>query len=117
MAKKLAFQQRLGDGGTVDRNERILLPGAGVVDSTGDDVLAGAALAQDQDRQVGAGDALQSATQGDDGGAVADNAGAEARLAIQFIVAAHQSFAFADIGERGDRLLGERLERGHVRGA
>ena len=57
VAEQLALQQRLGDGGAVQRQERRLRPRPVVVDGAGDELLAGAALAGDQDRDVLRGDA------------------------------------------------------------
>ncbi len=57
MAEQLALQQRLGDGGAVNRQERPVGPAAVVVDGAGDQFLAGAALAEDEDVDVLGGDA------------------------------------------------------------
>ena len=57
VAEQLAFQQRLGQGGAVEADERAVLARAGVVDGPGDQLLADAALAADQHRGVGAGHA------------------------------------------------------------
>jgi len=46
-----AFQQVLGDGGAVDRDERMPGAAAGRVDGLGEQFLAGAALAPDHDRR------------------------------------------------------------------
>ena len=48
VAEQLAFQQGLGNGGAVDGQERPGGPAAVLVDGPGDQLLAGAALAQDQ---------------------------------------------------------------------
>ena len=48
VAEQLAFQQALRDGGAVDGQERPVGPAAVVVESAGDQFLAGAALAEDQ---------------------------------------------------------------------
>ena len=52
VAEQLALQQGLGDGGAVDGQERRLGPGAVLVDGARDQLLAGAALAGDQDGDV-----------------------------------------------------------------
>ena len=52
VAEQLALQQVLGDGGAVDGQERRLGPQAVLVDGAGDQLLAGAALAGDQDGDV-----------------------------------------------------------------
>ena len=56
VAEQLAFQQRLGDGGAVDGQERLVGPAAVVVQGPGHQFLAGAALAQDQHVDVLRGD-------------------------------------------------------------
>ena len=56
VAEQLALQQRLGDGGAVDRQERLVGPAAVLVEGAGDQLLAGAALAEDQDVDVLRGD-------------------------------------------------------------
>ena len=48
--EQLRLQQRLGQRGAVDRDERPAPPGREVVDRLGDQLLAGAALALDQHR-------------------------------------------------------------------
>ena len=61
MAEQLAFQQRLGQGGAVEADERPFLPRAGVVHGAGDQLLADAAFAADQHGRPaggGAGDLL-----------------------------------------------------------
>src|SRR5581483_10993108 len=49
VAEEFGFHQRLGDGGAVDGDERLLLARALVMNGFGDQVLAGAALALNQD--------------------------------------------------------------------
>jgi hypothetical protein len=53
VAEELALDQRLGDRTAVDRDERRGTPRAALVDRLRDDLLAGAALAFDQDRRLG----------------------------------------------------------------
>ena len=50
VAEQLALEQRLGQGGAVDRDERLAPPGREVVDRLGDQLLAGARFALDQHR-------------------------------------------------------------------
>ena len=52
MAEQLALQQGLGDGRAVEGQERRIGAGAVLVDGAGDELLAGAALAGDQHRDV-----------------------------------------------------------------
>jgi len=53
MAEHLGFEQLGGDRAAVDRDERTIGPRAGRMDGAGDELLARAALARDQDRGVG----------------------------------------------------------------
>ncbi len=53
VAEELALQQVLGDGGAVDGDEELLGARAVLVDGAGDELLAGAALAGDEDGGVG----------------------------------------------------------------
>ena len=57
VAEQLRFQQRLGNGRAVDGDERLARARRALVDVAGDHLLAGAALAGDQDGGVGGGDA------------------------------------------------------------
>ena len=73
MAKKLAFQQVLRDGRTVEREEGRLGPGTMLVDGAGNQFLAGPALASDQHGDIlgcDAADRLVHLTH--DGGAAQD---------------------------------------------
>ena len=56
VAEQFAFQQLLGDGGAVDREERLLAAVAVMINGAGDQFLAGAALAGDERGGVGGGD-------------------------------------------------------------
>src|SRR5207245_6602312 len=57
MPEQLAFEQVLGDGRAVEGQEWRLGPWAVLIDGSGDQLLAGAALAADQHRDVLSGDA------------------------------------------------------------
>ena len=52
MAKKLALQQILGNGGAVDREQALLAPFAVVMDGSGDQFLARSAFARHQNRCI-----------------------------------------------------------------
>ena len=58
MAEELGLQQRLGEGGAVDRDEGLAPPRAAVVQRARHQLLAGAALAGDQHGRVALGDGL-----------------------------------------------------------
>ena len=57
VAEQLGLEQVLGDRGAIDRDEVALAP-AHLVDRAGEQLLAGAARAEQHDRHVGDGDAL-----------------------------------------------------------
>ena len=93
-AEQLALDEGLGERGGVDLDERAGAARAGVVDRAGQEVLAGAALAEQEDGLVGGGDA---AGVGDDAahrGGLGDDA-AEALARVEP--------AGEGVGPRGDR--------------
>jgi hypothetical protein len=61
VAEQLALQQRLGERRAVEAHERGLRPGARVVDHLGDELLAGAGLAHDEDARLRRRDLLDEA--------------------------------------------------------
>ena len=74
VAEQLALQQRLGNGGAVDGDERLVGAVAVLVEGAGDEFLAGAGLAADQHRDRGGGhpadflvDVLHGAAAADEG--------------------------------------------------
>src|SRR5262249_27747761 len=52
VAEQLGADQRLRDGRTIHADEGVLGPGGPLVDRPGDELLAGARLARDQDRRL-----------------------------------------------------------------
>ena len=56
MAEELALDEILGDGGTVELHQDPVLAGALRMDGAGDDLLAGAGLAQEEHAGIGRGD-------------------------------------------------------------
>src|SRR6478609_1620475 len=52
VAEELAFEERFGDGGAVDGNERTLGTTAMLVDGASDQLFPGASFAPDQDGDV-----------------------------------------------------------------
>ncbi len=73
MTEQLGLKQVLGQGTAIDRNERRELPAAVEVQRAGDQFLAGAALAENQDRAVGVRHALDHFEHGLHGRRVADD--------------------------------------------
>ena len=57
VAEQFAFEQGLGEGGAIDRDERLGGARAAAMDRAGDQFLAGAGLARDQHRGIGRRDA------------------------------------------------------------
>ncbi len=74
VAEQFAFDQRIGNGGAVQRHQRLPRATALAVDQHGDHVLAGARFAGDQHRRIGGRDLAHEGTQAGGGGAVADQA-------------------------------------------
>ena len=62
-AEELGFEQRFNDGCTVHGDERSVAPPADVVELTGNELLARAALALDEDGKVGDRDAFDAVPQ------------------------------------------------------
>ena len=58
VAEQLAGDHARGQGGAVDRHQQVVPARAELVDGPGDQLLAGAGLAEDQDGAVGPGDLL-----------------------------------------------------------
>ena len=57
VSKELAFEQVLGNGSAVDRDERFLASVAVLIEGAGDELFAGAGFAQDKDGDLGGGKA------------------------------------------------------------
>ncbi len=74
VAEQLAFQQRVRNGGAVDGHKGLLGPGAGRVDGMGEQLLAGAAFAADQDGGIAGGHPAGQLAGGHHAGAVTDDA-------------------------------------------
>ena len=120
VAEQLALQQVLGDGGAVQRQERRLGAGAVLVDGTGDQFLARAALAGDQHGECLVGDSADRLVRFLHPRAVADDG-----LARELIVGrrlrddgrlAHQPGNFERLADHAVQLLQiNRLEQVVVR--
>ena len=65
VAEEFAFQEVFGDGGAIDADVILLAAAAQAVEGAGDEFLAGAAFAQDEDGGVGGGDGLDELAQFD----------------------------------------------------
>src|SRR5206468_3757325 len=74
VAEELALQDVRGDGAAVDRQEPLVASRAGAMDGVGDQLLAGAALADDENRGAGRGDHLHLLEQALHGRRAADDA-------------------------------------------
>ncbi len=61
MAEEFGFEEVFGEGGTVDGDEGGVVAAGIVVEGAGDEFLAGAAFAEDEDGGVGIGDAFDHA--------------------------------------------------------
>ena len=85
VAEQLAFQQILAQRPAIDAHKRSARPIAQLVDGRGDQLLAGAGLAQQQDRGVAARDTSRRAIHLLHGRAGADNAG-DRRPALVHVV-------------------------------
>src|SRR5262249_24894473 len=59
VAEERGLEERLGNGATVFADERLLLARAVVMDGAGGELLAGSALAVDDDGQLGVGHAIE----------------------------------------------------------
>src|SRR5262249_59777687 len=71
VTEELRLDQPGGEGGAVDLDQRLLAALAAGVDGTGDELLAGPALAGDQNRRLGPGDAVDLGQPGQEGRAPA----------------------------------------------
>ncbi len=80
VAENLALEQRFRNGRTVDRDKRKRRTGTELVNRLGDQLLAGAGLARNQDRGQRGGRLLDDAVDGANAGAVADDAAEGARF-------------------------------------
>ena len=96
VAEEFALQQRLGDGGAVDGDERLLRAVAVLVDGARDQFLAGAGFAADEHGDRLGGDAANLLVDRLHGAAVADDSVARRRGAAHFHRLGHQPAA----GER-----------------
>ena len=108
VAEELALEERLGERGAVDRHERLAGPRAAAVEGAGRHLLAGAALAAQQDGRVGGGDAGEQPLDLPDARARADHAGVQSALDPPVLLL--QGLQVADVGERrpGDAGRGRR---------
>ncbi len=113
MTEELAFEQRLRKGGAVDRHEGLVAARAVAVDGLGHELLAGAALPQDEHGGVGPGDAGDELVDLLHGTALAHHAVLELRR-LQAPVLAHQPLHVADVVERRGQDGGHRAHQPQV---
>ena len=100
VAEQFAFQQRFGERRAVDGDERLIAAAAEVVDRAGDDLLAGAVFAEDQNRQVGVGDAADRRSHGLDRRALADELQPLGRLLDELLMLREQLFELLRVFQR-----------------
>ncbi len=100
MAKKFAFDDGFGEGGTVKFNEGTGFTGALLVDGTGDKFPVDAGFAADEDGGGAAGDLLDMEVNGAHGVGVADDEGGAHRGLELFLE------ALICIAQGGDFLFG-----------
>ena len=110
VAEHFAFDKSFRDSGGVDRDERLVLPVAEIVDSACDKFLAGAALAGNHDRDVTAGDAFDRRENVPHRLAGADEF---SRTAFLF-QAGRETFAFSAHFDFFFRILQQRLQLGKI---
>src|ERR1035438_6297335 len=110
VAEHLTLQQAGGNGGAVELDEGALAARAQVVDGTGEEFLAGAGFAVDEDRGIGGRDGFHLLQDSIQGAAAADDF-LEAMVGADFVFEVNLLFRQARV-EFFDALIGERvLER------
>jgi hypothetical protein len=102
VAEELAFDEVFGDGGAIEGDEGAGVAGAFAVERAGDELLAGAAFALDEDGGVGAGDAAEEGPEFLDGRALA-----EELTAGVFGVLAEEAVDLDEVGVLGGLLEDE----------
>jgi hypothetical protein len=124
VAEELGLEQRLGDGGAVDGDERAVLARAERVKRSGKQLLAGAALSFEEHGGIGAGRAVQVLQHGAQRGIVADDARCAALLG-QLLAQHHVLGEHAPVRQRsghhqreviGVHRLGQELHRPFLHG-
>ena len=73
VAEELGLEELEGEGGAVDLDEGALAAGGAVVDGAGDELLADAGLAPDEDGGIGVGDLIDHFLDGLHAGAVLEH--------------------------------------------
>ena len=120
MTEELALDERRRQRGAVDPDERALLARAQVVDRPGDELLADAGLAQEQDRARSRRDLLRAGEDVVQGVALADDPLRpllEPEVLLEIDVLGLEAVAeLADLGEGGAQLLLGPLALGDVAG-
>ena len=111
--EQLAFQQILGDGGAIQRQERHLGSGAVSIDGTGDQFLAGAALAGDEYGDILGGDTADGLVHLLHGRAEADHPALGVRVWDGFLCRGR----LAHVAGRVQRLSDDPPHHGPIRGA
>jgi len=108
VAEELALEDALGQGAAVEGDEAALAPPAVVVEGAGDELLACAALAVDEDGGVGGGDLAECVEGAEHAGVVADDAleaVALVELLAELEVVAAQVLFLEGVADDGPELL------------
>src|SRR5256886_13194337 len=103
VAEQLRLEQRLGERGAVDRDERAAAPRRARVDGAGDELLAGAALALDEHRGGAARDLLEERHHPAEGGARADDRAPLVQVAEPLLERAVLLDQFSALGRLSDQ--------------
>jgi len=74
MAEEFVFDEIFGDGGAIERDERLIAAIGNVMDGSGEELLAGAAFPEKENGGFGGGDFLQLLADGAHGGGFAHDA-------------------------------------------
>ncbi|MCG3148042.1 MAG: hypothetical protein PCFJNLEI_01484 [Verrucomicrobiae bacterium] len=111
VTKEFAFKEGFGDGGAVDDDEGLVGPVAVLVDGAGNEFLAGAGFAADEDGDRLVGDAADFFVDALHGPAVADDGLAGRGGGAKFDGGGHAALAVNGFDNEGDEVgCGERFE-------
>ncbi len=104
VTEQFAFEERLGEGGAVHGDERLVAPRAVIVQRLCDNLFTSSAGAENQHRQISRSQSFDFLTHRLGRGAVTDDPHAAGHLLGQLPMRPDQSLAFASIPKRDCRL-------------